>query len=106
MPTAVATEGVLYSLSDEGILTMLSTESGEILDRVRLGGKYAASPLLVGNRLYLLSQAGQATVYETNGSQLEEMSKTKLDGQLMASPAVLDGDLIIRSSASLVRYSK
>lgn len=105
MPTAVTADGIVYSIADDGILTMLNAATGEMLDRQRIGGKFAASPLMVGNRLYLLSQEGVITVLEVEAATTKTLAKSTMDGGLMASPAIYKSDLIIRTSKSIARYS-
>ncbi len=108
MPTAVGHNGMVYSLSDGGVLTVMGAKDGKILDQGRVGGKFCASPLMAGGKLYFGSQEGVLSVYgvkEANGSQQmpKVLAKNKLDGALMASPAVIGSDLIIRTSKSLMR---
>lgn len=105
MPTAVTADGIVYSIADDGILTMLNAATGKVLDRQRIGGKFASSPLLVGNRLYLLSQEGVITVLEVEGASTSTLAKSNMDGGLMASPAIYNSDLIIRTSKSIARYT-
>ena len=104
MPTAVGSNGMIYSLSDRGILTVLSAKDGQMQARARVGGKFAASPLLAAGKLYFGSQEGVLSVFgleDVDGRQQmpKEMAKNKLDGALMASPAVVGSDLIIRTSS-------
>lgn len=101
MSTAVADAGLMYSISDKGVLTVLETSSGKIESRQRIGGKFAASPLLTKDALYLPSQEGVMTVLKP--VTLEEVASTKMDSALMASPAVIGSDLIIRTEKKLSR---
>lgn len=104
MPTAVASGGLLYSMSDDGRLSVLSADAGKIVNQKRIQGKFAASPLLADGKLYLSSQEGVMTVLSV--PQLENLAKNKMDGGLMASPAVLGSDLIVRTDKSLMRIAK
>lgn len=103
MPTAVCDGGKLYSISDNGILSVLNSTNGELIKQVRIGGKFAASPLLTDGKLYLGSQEGVMTVLSSDN--LSNIAKTTMNGTLMASPAVLDSDLIIRTGSTLTRYA-
>lgn len=103
MPTAVAADGLLYSISDKGILTVLNTTNGEIVSRERIGGKFAASPLLASNTLYLGSQEGVMTVIDRR--TMKAVARNSMDGDLMASPAVIGSDLVIRTAKSLQRIA-
>ena len=45
-PSMVAHDGLVYSISDDGIATCVEAETGELVYRKRIGGNYSASPLL------------------------------------------------------------
>lgn len=105
MPTAIGTGGKIYSISDNGVLSILDAKTGEVIERVRVGGKFAASPLLVDGKLYIGSQDGVMNVYELNADKPKQIAKNQLDGSLMASPAVIGSDLIVRTSKSLMRIN-
>ena len=104
MPTAIGTGGKIYSIGDNGVLSILEARTGTISERVRVGGKFAASPLLVAGKLYLGSQDGVMSVYELSADgKPRQLAKNQMDGSLMASPAVIGSDLIVRTSKSLLR---
>lgn len=103
MPTAVAKSGLLYSMSDNGILTVLNATTGKIEDRQRIGGKFASSPLLTNDALYLGSQEGVMTVLKP--VTLDKLASTTMDSALMASPAVIGTDLIVRTENKLARVT-
>ena len=71
----------------------------------RIGGNFSASPLLAGDRLYLLSEEGDATVVKA-ARQFEQVARNKLGERTLASMAVIDQDLLIRSASALWRIEK
>ena len=103
MPTAVSNKGRIYSISDNGILSVLNATNGELIQQLRIGGKFAASPLLTDGKLFLGSQEGIMTVL--NPTDVSRIAKNNMDGTLMASPAVMGSDLIIRTGKSLSRIA-
>lgn len=103
MPTAVAQSGLLYSISDKGVLTVLNATTGKIEDRQRIGGKFASSPLLTNDALYLGSQEGVMTVLKPG--TLDKLASTTMDSALMASPAVIGTDMIVRTEKMLARVT-
>ncbi|MFK7821130.1 MAG: PQQ-binding-like beta-propeller repeat protein [Planctomycetaceae bacterium] len=108
MPTAVAHNGLIYSLGDRGIMTVLESKTGKKRSRFRVNGNYSASPLLVDEKLYIGSKEGLLTVYSLNdingnGGDVKPLAKNKLDGDIMASPATIGSDMLIRTSKSLMR---
>ena len=108
MPTAVASNGSVYSVSSNGIMTVLNSKTGQKKSQTRVGGNFSSSPLLAGENLYVGNKEGQLTVFEISGDQQARprvVAKNQLDGDIMASPAVIGSDLLIRTSKSLLRVS-
>ncbi|GIX00401.1 MAG: serine/threonine protein kinase [Pirellulaceae bacterium] len=95
----------IYVVSDRGILSQLDAQTGEIRWQQRLGGNYSASPVLVGNHLYLCSHEGEVIVVGV-GPEYVEVARNELEPRLMASPAIVDENLIIRSEKHLFRIGE
>jgi hypothetical protein len=76
-----------------------------MLWRERIPGKYSASPLLADGRIYFCSQEGRTTVV-ADAPEYRELATNELDGMLMASPAVVGDDLILRTDAHLYRIGE
>jgi hypothetical protein len=91
-------------ISDRGIATSLDARTGKENWKERIGGNFSASPLLIANRLYLLSEEGDATVLEI-GAKAKEIAKNKLGERCLASPSLVNDDLLIRSATALYRIS-
>ncbi len=70
--------------------------------RQRLGGNYAASPLYAGGRIYFFNRDGVTHVIKP-GRKFELISENQLDGSIMASAAVVDGSLFVRTDEALYR---
>ena len=71
----------------------------------RVGGRFSASPLAADGRIYYCSHEGRTTVIAP-GDQYVELATNELDGQLMASPVVADGDLLLRTDKHLYRLGE
>jgi hypothetical protein len=70
----------------------------------RLGGNYSASPVLAEGRVYFLSEEGVATVI-TPGAAFNRVAVNRLDGATLASMAMSDGSIYIRSHTHLYRLA-
>lgn len=105
MPSFIARDGSIYAIADNGILNRLDARTGDIQQRTRIGGNFSASPLLAGGHLYLASREGVVTVVNCDG-EMEIVATNKFGSKIMASPAVVDNDLIVRTSEKLYRISK
>ena len=90
--------GLLYTLNNNGILTAYDATSGERLYRARVGGggAFSASPVASDGRLYMASEDGDVFVVQA-GREYVELGKNPMGQVIMASPAISDGLLIIRT---------
>ncbi len=88
----------LYTLNNNGILTAYDANSGERLYRARVGGggAFSASPVAADGKLYLASEDGDVFVVQA-GREYVELAKHPMNEVIMASPAISDGLLIIRT---------
>jgi outer membrane protein assembly factor BamB len=99
-PTLV--DGLIYMISDDGIINCFDAADGNRLWQKRIGGAFAASPIYADGRLYLCDQEGETTVIEP-GRKFKELAVNGLDDGCMASP-IVDGDsLILRTKSHLYR---
>ena len=85
-------------------MTVLETKTGTMLSRQRVKGKFCSSPLIVGDKLYVGDQDGRFRVFELAESP-KEIAENKLNGAIMASPAMIGSDMLIRTSKSLLRVA-
>jgi outer membrane protein assembly factor BamB len=99
-PLVVGTD--LYLVNDSGIALCLDARTGERYWQQRLNGNYSASPVFADGRIYFLSEEGTATVIEP-GHQFREVASNRLDGYTLASIAVSNGSMFIRSDTHLYR---
>ena len=103
-PSPVMVGDELYVLNDGGILTAVDARTGNILWQQRLGGNYSASPLFVDGKLYFSSEEGVTTVL-VPGKELRRVATNRLEGAMLASIAVSNGALFIRTDSHLYKLS-
>ena len=101
-PSPIIVGGEIYFVSDQGVCTCLDALTGEDLWRQRLAGKYSASPILAGGLVYFSNEDGTTFVLRP-GRQYELLATNQLEGQLMASPVAVDGELFLRTDTHLYR---
>ena len=105
MPSPVLVGKDLYFVSDLGVANCVDGVSGKVLWSERIEGNYSASPIVADGRIYFSSREGLVTVVEA-GPKYQEVATNKLDGQLMASPAVVDNSLVLRTQSHLYRIGQ
>jgi outer membrane protein assembly factor BamB len=101
-PSPIAVEDALYLVNDGGIASCLDAKTGEVRWQHRLGGGYSASPVYADGRLYFLSEDGVTTVVEP-AAEFHEIARNQLDGATLASIAVANRSIFIRTATHLYR---
>lgn len=95
----------IYAVNNGGVATCVNAHNGEIVWQERLEGQYYASPIYGDGKLYFCNVQGLATMVKP-GEKLEVIAKNKLDDGFMASPAVKENSLILRTTAGLYRIEE
>ena len=95
----------LYMVSDGGIASCVDAKRGTVYWNERLGGSYSASPILAGGKIYFVSEAGVANVISI-GKKFKLLAKNDLRERSLASPAVADDALFIRTAEHLWKFQR
>lgn len=103
-PSPLLVGSELYMVTDNGIATCVDAKTGKEYWRARVGGNHSASPIYVDGRIYFLSEEGESVVLAP-GQQLKHLATNQLDGRTLASMAVANGSIFIRSETHLYRIS-
>ena len=104
-PSPLLVEENLYMVNDNGIATCVDAETGKVYWRTRIGGNYSASPVYADGRIYFLSEEGE-TVVIAPGRRFKKLAVNRLDGVTLASMAVSDSSIYIRTQTHLYRLSR
>ena len=105
-PSPLLVGDYLYVLEDDGgVLSCLDALTGEGVWQERLGGNFSASPMFADDKIYLCNQEGQTSVVAP-GDEFRTIAVNEIDGEIMASPAPLNGGLLIRSDSALYRINE
>jgi outer membrane protein assembly factor BamB len=103
MPTPLIYNGVLYVLANNGLFDAYNLQTGDELYRQRLpsvGSGFSASPVAADGRIYLANEDGEMLVIAA-GEKFNHLATNSMGELLMATPALSDGIMYVRSSASL-----
>ena len=71
----------------------------------RIAGNHFASPIYADGRIYFISEDGKTVVFRP-GQTAEKLAENRLDGIVIASPAVAGKAIFLRSSTHLYRIEK
>jgi len=101
-PALTLVGDLLFGVEDGGVATCWEARTGDVVWTERLGGNYSASPVFADGRLYCLGQDGAAVVIAADRT-FKKLAENRLDAGCMASPAVSDDALFVRTTTHLYR---
>lgn len=100
MPSPLIYGDHLYTLANNGVLGAYDAKTGERLWRERVAGRggtaFTASPVAAAGRLYIASEDGDVYVVR-HGREFELLATNPVGEIIMASPAISDDVLFVRS---------
>jgi outer membrane protein assembly factor BamB len=103
VPSPVSDGKLLYVLRDNGVLHALDVQTGTVVwgpERLKTGA-YSSSPVLADGRLYVTSENEGLTSVFSAGRKFEVLAENLLDDYCLASPAVSNGQIFIRTDKFL-----
>lgn len=106
VPSPLLYQGVLYLIKNGGILTTFDASTGEVTKASRLTGAigaYSASPVAADGKVYLASEEGKVAVVKA-GREWEILAMNELDEPCFATPALVDGQIYLRTGSALYRF--
>jgi len=97
----------LFWIGDKGIATCADAKTGKALwaERVFDKSDVSASPVMVGDQIVMVSEAGEIAVVKAD-KEFAEPTKVALKERVFASPAVADGKVFVRGDAHLFCFGK
>ncbi len=95
-PTPIIYRDQLYTVADNGVLTAYEAKTGTTLYQQRLPSSFSASPVAADGKLYFSSEDGDVFVVRA-GPKYELMATNVMGQPVMATPAISDGLLIVRT---------
>ena len=98
IPTPIVYRGHLYTLHNNGRLICYDARTGEVVygKRVGAGGTFSASPVAADGRLFIATEEGDVFVVRA-GAQFEVQATNSVGEVVMATPAISDGVLLVRT---------
>lgn len=97
VPSMLVHEGHLYAVTDSGEAICYEMETGTVKWEHRLGGNFAASPILVGDQIYAARNDGTTYIFKANPAAFEQVGENKLTAnEVQATPVICDSKIYMR----------
>jgi outer membrane protein assembly factor BamB len=103
LPSPVAYEGAVYTLTETGILNRFDAKTGKQTYKTRIdptATAFTTSPWAYNGKLFCLSEEGQTFVIAT-GEEFRLLHANALDEMAQASPALVGDRVLIRTERRL-----
>lgn len=108
-PSPLVVGNQYYTLMDRGFVTSNDPETGkEIYGRQRIAadsGTFSASPWSYNGKIFAVSEDGDTFVMQA-GPEFKVLGRNSLGEMTLASPAVANGSLIMRTATKLYRIAR
>jgi outer membrane protein assembly factor BamB len=88
----------LITVQDNGVARCWNAENGEPVWQQRVGGKFRASPVALGQTVYATDMAGRTVVFSVKQRQYALLAENQLGTDGFASPAIVDGQIYLRTA--------
>ena len=96
----VYANGRVYIATTYGVLAAFDAKTGELKAERELEMELYGSPMVVDGKIYIIGTSGRVFVF-TADDNLQQINKFETDEMTYATPAFLDGKVIIRSLNTL-----
>jgi outer membrane protein assembly factor BamB len=100
IPSGVCYRNRLYVITDIGMLTCYDAGDGRQIWQSRLAGPFTSSLIAADGRIYATNERGTVFVVSA-GDTFELLAQNEMHSPCLATPAVADGELLIRTKTDL-----
>jgi outer membrane protein assembly factor BamB len=108
VPSPLYHQGRVYLVKNGGLASCFNATNGTVLfQEERLGalGDYYASPVAAGSKVCMASQQGVLVVLET-GDTLKVLARNPLGEEVLATPAIVENTLYVRTARHLYAFKQ
>ncbi|MFH0760350.1 MAG: PQQ-binding-like beta-propeller repeat protein [Bacteroidota bacterium] len=98
-------DGLFYMVNSAGQAKCIDTQTGKELWVERVGEETSASPVFAGGMIYTFDQGGLTAIIRP-GRTFTRIAENRISDGFMASPAITDGSLYLRSKSELIKIGR
>lgn len=104
-PSQLLSGKLLFNVSDDGVISRIDVETGEIAWQERVGGNFSASLVATDEHFYAFDHDSKGYAF-TLAPIPVKISENILPDGCRASPAIVDNSLIVRTTTHLYRFGE
>ncbi len=96
VPSLLIHEGTLYGVTDDGVARCWKAATGEELWKGRLGGTFSSSPVMVGQHIFAINEAGEGFVFKADPAKFKLVAENQLGNEVFATPTICGSRIYMR----------
>lgn len=96
VPSLLYAKGHLHAILDAGIAACWDAATGEEKWKLRLGGNFSASPVMLDDVIFATSETGETHVFRASPGKIEPIAVNRLGSEAFATPAICGGRIYHR----------
>lgn len=96
VPSMLLREGHLYAALDSGHIACFHAKSGEELWKEKVDRDFYASPVMLGNRIFITNLQSVTSVVEVSPSGCKIMAQNKMGDESLSSPSICGNRIYLR----------
>ncbi|MBL8822845.1 MAG: PQQ-like beta-propeller repeat protein [Planctomycetia bacterium] len=105
--TPLQLDGKMITLTNNGVISCIKTTDGTVLWQQRVKGSFAASPVLVQDKVLVVNEEGTSFILEVGEKEGKILHTNALGAEnMLGTPAVANDKLYFRSDAMLYCVGK
>ena len=98
VPSMLVHNEHLFAVTDAGIATCYEMATGKVAWKHRLGTTFSASPVLVGESIFVTGEDGLTVIFKANTKKYVAVGKNQLANHVAATPAFCGNQIYMRAA--------
>lgn len=98
VPSMLVSDGHLFTVLDAGQAVCWKADTGDEVWREKVDKDFYASPVMVGNVIYITSMRGLTSVFEATPQRFKLIAQNQLGDEAFATPSICGNRIYLRSA--------
>ncbi|MGQ9769284.1 MAG: outer membrane protein assembly factor BamB family protein [Thermogutta sp.] len=105
IPSGLLYRNRLYIVADSRNLACYNPGNGSLIWRTNLNGTFTSSLVAAAGRIYAVNERGTVFVFNA-GDEFRLLAENRIGGRCLATPAIVENDLILRTDGFLYCFAE
>lgn len=101
VPSMLSKDGYLYAVLDAGVATCWKCDTGKEIWKERIEGTFTASPVLVGDNIFVTSETGKTYIFKASPDGYSPVAQNQLAEEVFATPTICGSRIYMRAASTI-----